>query len=154
VLGHEGGPLPPYEELFTSGRGFTRVDEAARFVRETRCDWLSVAVGSVHGAISATLRDAKKVEARLALEHLGALAEATRIPLVLHGGSGVRHEDVLAGMKRGIAKINVGTEVRQAYEQALRSGGVAAARRATYERTAWLISEYFGIAGIAQRILA
>ncbi|HUV91208.1 MAG TPA: class II fructose-bisphosphate aldolase, partial [Anaerolineae bacterium] len=28
VLGHEAGPLPPYEELFESGRGFTGVQEA------------------------------------------------------------------------------------------------------------------------------
>ena len=53
VLGHEAGPLPPYEELFASGRGFTDPEEAARFVRESGCDWLSVAIGNIHGAISA-----------------------------------------------------------------------------------------------------
>jgi ketose-bisphosphate aldolase len=154
VLGHEAGPLPPYEELFRSGRGFTRVEEARRFVGETGIDWLSVAVGSVHGAIAVGARDAKKVEARLALDHLSALAEATGVPLVLHGGSGVRREDVLEGMRRGIAKINVGTEIRQAYEQGLRSGGPEAARQATYERTAWVVRDYFGTAGIAKHILA
>src|SRR5690606_9183044 len=45
VMGHEEGPLPPYEELFASGRGFTDTDEARRFVQETGCDWLSVAIG-------------------------------------------------------------------------------------------------------------
>ncbi|MCG2659089.1 MAG: class II fructose-bisphosphate aldolase, partial [Kiritimatiellae bacterium] len=45
VLGHEAGPLPPYEELFRSGKGFTRPEEARRFVRETGCAWLSVAIG-------------------------------------------------------------------------------------------------------------
>ena len=154
VLGHEAGPLPPYEELFRSGRGFTRVDEARRFVGETGIDWLSVAVGSVHGAIAVGARDAKKVEARLALDHLSALAEATGVPLVLHGGSGVRREDVLEGMRRGIAKINVGTEIRQAYEQALRSGGPEAAVQATYDRTVWVIRDSFGVQGIARRILA
>ena len=34
VLGHEAGPLPPYDELFASGQGFTKVDEARRFVAE------------------------------------------------------------------------------------------------------------------------
>src|SRR5512137_548546 len=85
VLGHEAGPLPPYEELFASGRGFTRVDEAVRFVRETGCDWLSVAIGNIHGAISEATRDQKKVQARLALDHLEELAAVTGIPLVLHG---------------------------------------------------------------------
>ena len=154
VLGHEAGPLPPYEELFVSGRGFTRVDEAVRFVRETGVDWLSVAVGSVHGAVSDALKNAKKVEARLSLDHLVRLEAATGIPLVLHGGSGVRQADVLAAMKKGIAKVNVGTEIRQAYEQGLVQGGQARAEEATYERTAALIRDYFGIAGIAQLILA
>ena len=75
VLGHETGPLPPYEELFASGKGFTDVEEARRFAVETGCDWLSVAVGSIHGAISGVAKDQKKVEARLNLEHL---TQATR----------------------------------------------------------------------------
>jgi fructose-bisphosphate aldolase class II len=154
VLGHEAGPLPPYEELFASGRGFTKVDEAVRFVRETGVDWLSVAVGSVHGAVSEALRDAKKVEARLNLEHLARLEAATGIPLVLHGGSGVRRSDVLAAMKKGIAKINVGTEIRQAYEQGLREGGAGRAVEVTYQRTVSLIRDHFGTAGIAKDILA
>ena len=51
VLGHEAGPLPPYEELFATGRGFTDVAQAAQFVAETGVDWLSVAIGNVHGAV-------------------------------------------------------------------------------------------------------
>jgi fructose-bisphosphate aldolase class II len=148
VLGHEAGPLPPYEELFESGRGFTDVKEAHRFVRETGCDWLSVAIGNVHGAVSGALRDRKKITARLNLDHLDKLRQATGIPLVLHGGSGVQREYLLAAIKKGIAKVNVGTEIRQAYEAALReSGRVAAAQDAVYERTSWLIRDYFSLAG-------
>lgn len=153
VLGHEAGPLPPYEELFESGRGFTGVQEAARFVRETGCDWLSVAIGNVHGAISGALKDQKKVEARLDVEHLKKLRRATRIPLVLHGGSGVKREYLIAAIQAGIAKVNVGTEIRQAYEADLPSRrlpafGKVAIQDAVYERTCWLIRDYFGIAGI------
>jgi len=148
VLGHEAGPLPPYEELFASGRGFTDVQEAARFVRETGCDWLSVAIGNIHGAISGALKDQKKVEARLNLDHLERLRQATGVPLVLHGGSGVKRESVLAAVKQGIVKINIGTEIRQAYEAALReTKSVAAAQDAVYDRTGWLIRDYFGISG-------
>ena len=68
VMGHEAGPLPPYDEMFASGEGFTKVDEARRFVAESGCDWLSVAVGNVHGAISAGFKDQKKISARLNLE--------------------------------------------------------------------------------------
>lgn len=153
VLGHEAGPLPPYEELFESGRGFTDVKEAERFVWETSCDWLSVAIGNIHGAVSGVLKDKKKVEARLNLDHLEKLRQGTGVPLVLHGGSGVRQEFLLAAIKKGIAKVNIGTEIRQAYESALReSGSVAAAQDAVYERTCWLIRDYFGLAGVRKLI--
>jgi len=154
VMGHEAGPLPPYEELFKSGRGFTDPQEATRFVKESGCDWLSVAIGNIHGAVSVATRDQKKVEARLNLEHLDRLRQATGIPLVLHGGSGVNQDNVLAAIRRGIAKVNVGTEIRQAYETALRkTGSVAGAQQATYERTSWVIKDYFGINGQRARLL-
>ncbi|MBM4456259.1 MAG: class II fructose-bisphosphate aldolase [Chloroflexi bacterium] len=150
VMGHESGPAIPYDELFASGKGFTDVGEATRFVAETGCDWLSVAVGNVHGAISAALKDRKKVTARLNLERLEQLAGATRIPLVLHGGSGIGQEDLRAAVQAGIAKVNIATEIRQAYESALRSSGsVAAGQQAVYDRTHWLIQDFFGWAGIS-----
>ena len=154
VLGHEAGPLPPYEELFESGMGFTDVKAAEGFVRETRCDWLSVAVGNIHGTVSGALKDKKKVEARLNLDHLDKLREATGIPLVLHGGSGVKREYLLAAIKKGIAKVNIGTEIRQAHESALReSGSVTAAQDAVYDRTCWLIRDYFGLAGTRRLVV-
>jgi fructose-bisphosphate aldolase, class II len=153
VLGHETGPLPPYEELFASGRGFTAVSEARHFVQETGCDWLSVAIGNIHGAIAVDRKDQKKVEARLNLERLEQLAQATRIPLVLHGGSGIKQDNVRAAMKRGIAKINVATEIRQPYEVTLKeTGSVIKAQQAVYDRTVWVLRDYLGIAGIRQKV--
>jgi fructose-bisphosphate aldolase class II len=155
VMGHESGPMPPYDELFESGKGFTDVDEAVRFVRESHCDWLSVAIGNIHGAISVATRDQKKVEARLNLDHLERLHRATGIPLVLHGGSGVKQEYLLGAVKRGIAKVNIGTEIRQAYESAIRStGDVATAQTAVYDRASWMIRDYFGLSGTASKLLA
>lgn len=155
VLGHEAGPLPPYEELFASAKGFTDVEEARRFVQETGCHWLSVAAGNIHGAISGAMKDQKKVAARLNIEHLAKLRHATDIPLVLHGGSGIQREYVLAAFQHGIAKINVGTEIRQAYEAALRaSGSLPQAQDATYERTCWIIRDYFNLAGTRPQMLA
>jgi len=146
VLGHEAGPLPPYDELFASGKGFTKVDEAHRFVAESGCDWLSVAIGNIHGAISGGYRDQKKIAARLDLQHLERLFQASGVPLVLHGGSGIPGEYVLASFKKGITKINIGTEIRQAYESVLKSSGkISTAQDAVYERTCWLVGEYFGL---------
>ena len=153
VLGHEAGPLPPYEELFASGRGFTDIEEARRFVEETRCDWLSVAVGSVHGAISGVQKNEKKVEARLDIEHLRQLRSATGIPLVLHGGSGVQRSYLLEAIKNGMTKVNIGTEIRQAYEQAWRkTNNVRDAQQACYERTGWLLRDYFDLSGTRSTI--
>jgi len=154
VLGHEEGPLPPYEELFKSGKGFTRLEEAARFAKESGCDWLSVAIGNIHGAVGEATKDQKKVEAHLALDHLSKLAAITGIPLVLHGGSGIRQADMLASMKRGIAKVNVGTEIRQVYEQALKAGGTEKdAQEAVYVRTSSLIKDWFKLTGIRASLM-
>ncbi len=153
ILREGAGPLPPYEELFASGLGFTDVDEAARFVAETGCDWLSVAVGNVHGAVSKAFRDRKKVQAHLNLDHLARLQAAIGVPLVLHGGSGVRREDVLDAIRAGIAKVNVATENRQAFEEGLRGGGLEAGKAAVYERTTWLIRDYYDIAGSRGRMM-
>ncbi len=155
VMGHEAGPLPPYEELYASGKGFTDVREAGRFVRETECDWLSVAIGNIHGAIATGRKDQKKIEARLNLNRLEQLNGAACIPLVLHGGSGIKQDNVREATKRGIAKINVATEIRQPYEAALKeTKSVANAQQAVYERTLWILREYLGIAGIRAKVTA
>ncbi len=153
VMGHEAGPMPPYDEIFASGKGFTDVQEARRFAAETGCDWLSVAIGNVHGAVSTATRDQKKVEARLNIEHLRTLRDATGLPLVLHGGSGVQRAYVLEAIENGIAKVNVCTEIRQPYEVALReTNDIAKAQQACYERTRWVIADYFGIAGTRAKV--
>ncbi|HBP37154.1 MAG TPA: hypothetical protein DD640_00100 [Clostridiales bacterium] len=150
VAGHESGGIGmSYEELFRSRKGFTKLDEAARFVRESGCDWLSVAVGSIHGAIAGSLRDQKKPEARLDIDHIIALQEATNhLPLVLHGGSGIRQEYILAAVQNGIAKINVGTDIRQPYEAALRERqDVAFAQEQVYRKTRAIIHDFLQTTG-------
>jgi len=154
VLGHEEGPLPPYDELFASKRGFTDPDEARRFVRETGVDWLSVSVGSVHGAISEATKDQQKVAAKLDIEHLRKLRDATGVPLVLHGGSGVQPAYVAEGIKTGIAKINIGTDIRQPYERTIAAGGsVSEAQAASAEVISRLIREVYRIEGSAERLV-
>ena len=149
IVREGAGPQQSYEELYASGKGFTNIEDASHFVSETGCDWLSVAIGNIHGAVSEALKGQKKTEARLNLELLDRLNQATGIPLVLHGGSGVIREYLLAATKRGIAKVNVGFEIRSTYEAALSASGVdvSAAQAAVYERTCWLIRDYFGISG-------
>ena len=136
VMGHESGPIAPYEEIFATRKGFTNLGEATRFIRESGCDWLSVAVGNIHGAVAEHLKFQKKPEARLDIGHIKSLYEATGIPLVLHGGSGINVECLRRGIEAGIAKINVGTEIRQAYSRVLEEtgGDVTAAQKAVYDK--------------------
>ena len=77
------------------------------------------------------------LQAKLNLEHLEMLHQVCGgIPFVLHGGSGVKRDFLLAAIKKGIDKVNVGTEIRQAYETVLRdSGDLAAAQDALQSGT-------------------
>ena len=132
VMGHETGPLPPYDELFESGRGFSDPDEAKRFVEETGVDWLSIAIGNIHGAISATRKNEKKIEARLDIKRLDEIRKAVNVPLVLHGGTGISKEYILESIRHGIAKVNVATAIRQPYERKIQES-VAAGQEAVYQ---------------------
>ena len=146
VSGHEGDGIGlSYEELFATKKGFTVPEEARRFAKESGCDWLSVAAGSFHGAIAAGSKHLKKPHARLDINHIRTLFEITsKMPLVLHGGSGIEQEYILQAMENGITKINVGTEIRQPYEFALeeRPGDIAFAQEKVYDRTRWVIHEF------------
>ena len=152
VMGHESSQQSiPYEEIFAKKMGFTQVDEALKFMQESACDWLSVAVGSVHGAIADNLLDKKKPAAKLDIERITELRDALNIPLVLHGGSGIENDYIVRGIKAGIAKINVGTELRQPYERALKeTGDVEFARECVYKRCRELIRDFLHTADDAK----
>ncbi|NWJ41891.1 MAG: class II fructose-bisphosphate aldolase [Geothrix sp.] len=87
--------------------GMTDPDEAARFVHETGVDSLAVAIGTAHGFYKAT--------PCLDLERLAAIQARTGVPLVLHGGSGVDETAIRAAVARGICKVNVATETKDAF---------------------------------------
>jgi fructose-bisphosphate aldolase class II len=154
VMGHETSQQAiPYEEIFRNKMGFTDLEEAKRFVRESGCDWLSVAVGSVHGAIAEGMLDKKKPAAKLDIAHIQALRDVLNIPLVLHGGSGIEQQYIGQGIKAGITKINVGTEIRQPYERTMaETDSITQAQDAVYRRTRELISDFLGMSGSAKTL--
>lgn len=154
VLGHEAGPLPPYETLWETRQGFTDPEQALQFVNDTAVDWLSVSIGNIHGAISGAARHAAKLEARLHIPHLQAIDNALghRIPLVLHGGSGIRRDSIQEGIRHGISKINVGTTLRQAYEKH-REHNDADALQAVYDAACEVITHDLNVAGSAERLM-
>ncbi len=88
-------------------RGFTDPSAATTFVGETGVDALAVAIGSAHGFY--------KGVPELDLTLLSRINEALDMPLVLHGGSGIPDEQIRAAVERGICKINVATEIKNAF---------------------------------------
>ena len=91
----------------------TSSTEAATFERETAIDALAISIGNLH------LQTEKAAEIDLA--SLNAIEAVTRVPLVLHGGSGIpgTMRRQLARQTR-IKKFNIGTELRMAFGSALR----------------------------------
>lgn len=148
VPGYERDSSLSYDELFTTGQGFTDPQQAGQFVKESGVDWLGVAIGNIHGLISEVARSQKKVEARLNLEHLGRLRQSAGVPMVLHGGSGVKKEYLLQAVQGGIAKINIGNTTRQAYDS-FREESIQKAQENVYRVVVKLLSEELELAGSA-----
>lgn len=91
----------------------TRPEEAAEFVRETAIDLFAPAVGNIHGMVKSGHNP------KLNSSRIRDIKEAVKIPLVLHGGSGVSDGDFKAAIEAGISIIHINTEIRLAYKQGL-----------------------------------
>lgn len=91
---------------------YTDPEEALRFVQETGVDLLAVAVGTAHGRIKGE---------KLNPEVLKAIRDSIKgTPLVLHGASGTPYEDITRAISLGVVKINIDTDLRYAFSEALR----------------------------------
>ncbi len=106
-VGHvPGGENTPTEED-ESHAVYTDPESALRFVQETGVDFLAVSVGTVHGEY--------KREPSLQFDLIERINGMAKRPLVLHGGSGTPWEQMERAVQLGVAKINVGTEIMQAF---------------------------------------
>ena len=88
-------------------------EQAADFVKATGVDLLAPAVGNIHGMF----KNASNPD--LDIERVREIAEAAGVPLVLHGGSGVKDEDFTAAIGAGIRMIHISTELRVAWREGL-----------------------------------
>jgi fructose-bisphosphate aldolase, class II len=100
----------------------TDPEQAAGFVKETKIDTLAIAVGSVHGIpvdprIKKVLSTLKE---HVDIERVKAIREKVSIPLVMHGASGVPDKQLQAAIKHGVAVFNIDTDLRVAFNKALR----------------------------------
>jgi tagatose 1,6-diphosphate aldolase GatY/KbaY len=96
-----------------SHSGFTQPEDAKRFTDETGVNALAVSIGTAHGFY--------KEEPKLDIELLGRIREVVETPLVLHGSSGVPDAAIVSAIQNGITKINLATEIKNAFMQKLKS---------------------------------
>jgi fructose-bisphosphate aldolase, class II len=113
----------------------TNPEQAREFVKQTRCDFLAIAIGTSHGAYKFTKKSA------LDLHRLKEIKERVKVPLVLHGASsvpkhlvkgirkyggdlgnpvGVSDKDLKKAVKLGINKVNTDTDLRLAFTAGVR----------------------------------
>jgi fructose-bisphosphate aldolase class II len=127
------------EGTMTREQLLTNAEEAADFVKKTQCDALAIAIGTSHGAYKFTKKPTGDI---LAIDRIKEIH--ARIPnthLVMHGSSsvpqellaeirqfggdmketyGVPVEEIQEGIKHGVRKINIDTDIRLAMTGAIR----------------------------------
>ena len=117
----------------------TDPDEAADFVQKTQVDALAIAIGTSHGAYKFTQKPTGKV---LRIDRVREIhARIPNVHLVMHGSSsvpedwlaiinshggdmgqtyGVPVEEIVEGIKNGVRKVNIDTDLRMASTGAIR----------------------------------
>jgi fructose-bisphosphate aldolase class II len=127
------------EGTMTREQLLTDVEQAADFVKQTQCDALAIAIGTSHGAYKFTKKPTGDI---LAIQRIKEIHQ--RIPnthLVMHGSSsvpqdllaeirefggdmketyGVPVEEIQEGIKHGVRKVNIDTDLRLAITGAIR----------------------------------
>lgn len=124
-LGYIGGKAGAPASAHAPGAR-TDPTEASAYVSATAVDALAVAVGSSHAMTSR--------RAALDVGLVGRLRDAVPVPLVLHGSSGVPDDQLRAGIRAGLTKINVGTALNVGFTAAVRQR-LAAGQDLTDPRT-------------------
>ena len=96
----------------------TEPAEVTRFVDETDCDALAVSIGTSHGVY--------KSQPTLNIARMKEINAVSRVPLVMHGGSGTPVDQVQETIRNGISKVNIYADCRIAMGQGLRQVGPVA----------------------------
>lgn len=86
---------------------YTDPEEARYFVEQTGVESLAIAIGTAHGQY--------KGEPKLDFDRLAKIKALVKIPIVLHGSSGVPDESVRRAIELGVRKVNIDTNIREAF---------------------------------------
>lgn len=111
-LGHVGDGIVGNSENAAEENGghestLTKPEDMERFIAETNVDALAVAIGTAHGVYKGT----PKLDLRLMEE----LNRRSKVPLVMHGGSGTPQEDLVKSIELGMCKINIFSDILNGY---------------------------------------
>ena len=106
----------------------TKPEDAVKFEKETGVDALTIAIGNAHGNYKST--------PKLRFDILEEVEKNTKLPLVLHGGTGITPDDFVRCAHTGIKKINIATATFDSVEHTVKS---------TYEKGE--ISGYYDLQG-------
>lgn len=97
----------------TEGVIYTVPEEAKQFIEDTGIDTFACAIGTAHGIYP------KDMKPKLRIDILKDITDQVSVPLVLHGGSSNKDEEIAEAVKNGICKINISSDIKIAfYEQA------------------------------------
>lgn len=101
------------DDINVDDRSATMTDpeEASIFVEKTGVDFLAIAIGTAHGIY--------KGDPKLDFDRLKIIKEKLNMPIVLHGASGISEEDIKKAVSLGVNKINIDTDLRQAFQRAM-----------------------------------
>lgn len=114
-LGYLPGGSDIHKEITINVSDLTEPEEAKEFVKKTGIDALAVAIGNIHG-----MKEGGD-DPHLYIDRLEEIRKAVpHVFLVLHGGSGTPRIDMEKAIKMGVVKININTEIRIAYRNALK----------------------------------
>jgi len=112
----ELGEIPKADSPKESKKLLTDPEEAKIFAQKTGIDLLAVSIGNVHGIL-------KKMPpldlARLYVIKKEIEKARLKVFLVLHGGSGIKREEIKKAVREGVVKININTELRIAWKKGL-----------------------------------
>ena len=108
----EVGAVGGEEDGVADELAYAKIEDAVKLVDSTNIDFLAPALGSVHGIY--------KGKPKLDFERMIKIHELIKLPLVLHGGSGIPDELIKKSISCGITKININTELQIAWSNAVR----------------------------------
>lgn len=91
---------------------YASLAESIEMVKRTKINMLAAAVGTIHGLSKGT----EKIDFELIKE----ISKNTRVPLVLHGGTGVSKTKIIKAINCGIHKININTGLQISWNKAIR----------------------------------